>query len=71
MEINGEGIRVADEVALTGLDFSNLLTENEVVFVAGTTQIEGLPLRVEFPSDGNSPPLDHPRGLSITTVLGH
>ena len=54
MEISGEGICVGDEIILTGRDFSNLLTENEVLFVAGATQIEGLPLRVDFPSDGNS-----------------
>ena len=45
----GEGVCVGADITLIGLNFSSDLTQNEVVFTAGMTQIEGLPLRIEFP----------------------
>lgn len=45
---------VGDEIVLTGVNFSQDLTRNKVNFQAGTRKIPALPLRVEFPTDGNA-----------------
>lgn len=49
----GDGITVGSEVDLIGVNFSSDLTQNEVFFSVGLTDVKGLPLRVAFPSDGD------------------
>ena len=47
-------IAPGDEIRLNGINFSNDLASNKVTFLAGNQKIQGLPLHVEFPDDGNS-----------------
>ena len=53
IEPNPLEIAPGDEIQLSGINFSNDLVRNKVTFLAGNQKILGLPLRVEFPDDGN------------------
>lgn len=44
---------VGTAVDLVGVNFSNILEENQVMFSAATVRIPGIPIGVEFPNDGN------------------
>ena len=52
--LTGEGVCPGDEMRLIGINFSSELSDNVVVFSAGATRIAGVPLRVDFPTDGNA-----------------
>ncbi|MBI4606355.1 MAG: hypothetical protein HY721_30690 [Planctomycetes bacterium] len=47
-------VTAGDMVRLIGFNFSGELSKNRVTFTAGNQRIQGIPVRVEFPTDGNA-----------------
>jgi hypothetical protein len=48
-----ENLCVGQEITLVGVNFSSTLEDNRVNFRFSDSRIAGLPVRVEFPTDGN------------------
>ncbi len=46
-------VSVGDVVKIIGINFQNDLSKNTVSFISGSQRIPGIPIRVDFPSDGN------------------